>query len=230
MEDILKDFKENWFLDETNTGIAKEHHKEEGFKQTILFKIESHELNGKYFEECLNTIKPLLNNENLVVCLTPIVGYQKNSYVVNDITDIETIKTSIKNGFIVLLFAPIVVDGELKYRTKILHQFIKITNPDVNKRREVDSIPKDKRTFEEKMIYLIDHSEVIDESYFRSESGNIYEMGDKRINCLIRSYQSDKPIYRSDHIKLNEIGFKYKLVEDKYNDDYKIVIEEILTK
>ena len=107
---------------------------------------------------------------------------------------------------------------------------LKITNPDVNKRREVDSIPKDKRTFEEKMIYLIDHSEVIDESYFRSESGNIYEMGDKRINCLIRSYPFDKPIYRSGHIKLNEIGFKYKLVEDKYNDDYKIVIEEIWTK
>jgi len=40
MEDILKFFKENWFLDETNTGIAKEHYKEEGFKEKILFKIE----------------------------------------------------------------------------------------------------------------------------------------------------------------------------------------------
>ena len=86
---------------------------------------------------------------------------------------------------------------------KIIIEFIKITNPDVNKRRQVDLIPKDKRTFEEKMIYLIDHSEVIDETYFRSDSGNIYEMGDKRINCLIRSYQSDKPIYHSGHRKIN---------------------------
>jgi hypothetical protein len=117
MEDILKDFKENWFLDETNTGIAKEHYKEEGFKQTILFKIEIKELDGKYFEECLNTIKPLLSNENLVVCNTPVVRYQTNVYAVDDITDVETIKTSIKNGFIVLLYKPIVVDGELKYKT-----------------------------------------------------------------------------------------------------------------
>jgi hypothetical protein len=117
MEDILKDFKENWFLDETNTGIAKEHYKEEGFKQTILFKIERKELDEKYFEECLNEIKPLLNNEKLVICNTPIVGYQTNAYAVDDITDIESIKNSIKNGFIVLLYAPIIVDGELKYRT-----------------------------------------------------------------------------------------------------------------
>jgi Mn-containing catalase len=117
MEDMLKDFKKNWFLDETNTGIAKEHYKEEGFKQTILFKIERNELDEKYFEECLNTIKPLLNNENLVVCNTPIVGYQTNSYAVDDITDIESIKNSIKNGFIVLLYAPIIVDGELKFKT-----------------------------------------------------------------------------------------------------------------
>jgi hypothetical protein len=120
MEDILKDFKENWFLDETNTGIAKEHYKEEGFKQTILFKVVRKELDEKYFEESLNAIKPLLNNENLVVCHTPIVGYQTNSYAVDDITDIETIKTSIKNGFIVLLYAPVVVDNELKYKTKII--------------------------------------------------------------------------------------------------------------
>lgn len=117
MEDILKDFKENWFLDETNTGIAKEHHKEEGFKQTILFKIDRKELDENYFEECLNLIKPLLNNENLIVCFTPIVGYQTNAYAVDDITDIETIKTSIKNDYIVLLYAPIFVDGELKFRT-----------------------------------------------------------------------------------------------------------------
>ena len=232
MEDILKDFKENWFLDETNTGIAKEHYKEEGFKQKILFKIERKELDEKYYEECLNTIKPLLNNENLVICHTPIVGYQTNSYAVDDITDFESIKNSIENGFIVLLYAPVVVYGELKYKSKILHQFIKITNPDVNKRIEVDLTPKDKRTFEEKMIYLIDHSEVIDELYFRSESGSIYEMGDKRINCLIRSCQpqSDKPIYRSGHIKLSEIGYRYRLVEDKYNDNGKIVIEEIWEK
>ena len=117
MEDLLKDFKENWFLDKTNTGIAKEHYKEEGFKQTILFKIDRNELDKKYFEECLNTIKPLLNNENLVVCHTPIVGYQTNAYSVDDIIDIETMKTSIKNGFIVLLYTPIVVDGELKFKT-----------------------------------------------------------------------------------------------------------------
>ncbi len=117
MEDILKDFKQNWFLDEINTGIAKEHYKEEGFRRTILFKIEINELDKNYFEECLNTIKPLLNNENLVICNTPIVRYETNAHVVDDITDIESIKNSIKNGFIVLLYAPIIVDGELKYRT-----------------------------------------------------------------------------------------------------------------
>ena len=79
------------------------------------------------------------------------------------------------------------------------------------------------------MIYLINHSEVIDEPYFKSESGKKYQMGDKRINCLIKWFQpkSDKPIYRSGHIKLNEIGYRYKLVEDKYNDNNKIVIEEM---
>jgi hypothetical protein len=110
------------------------------------------------------------------------------------------------------------------------HEFIKITNPDVNKQIEVDLTPKDKRTWEDNMIYLINHSEVIDEPYFKSESGNPYKMGDKRINCLIKSYQSDKPIYRSGHIKLSEIGYRYRLVEDKYNDNDKIVIEEIWEK
>jgi hypothetical protein len=135
MEDILKDFKENWFLDETNTGIAKEHYKEEGFKQIILFKIKRNELDEKYFEECLNTIKPLLNNENLIICLSPIVRYQTNSYAVDDITDIESIKNSIKNGFIVLLYAPIIIDGELKYKTRILHQFIKMNRIEEIKKR-----------------------------------------------------------------------------------------------
>ena len=122
MEDILKDFKENWFLDETNTGIAKKHYKEEGFKEKILFKIDRNELDEKYFEESLNTIKPLLNHENLLICNTPIVGYQTNSYAVDDITDIQTIKSAIKNGFIVLLYAPVVVDNELKYKTKIIEK------------------------------------------------------------------------------------------------------------
>ena len=108
-----------------------------------------------------------------------------------------------------------------------MKNYVDILAPSVERRREVDLIPKHERTWEEKMIYLIDHSEVIDESYFKSESGETYQMGDKRINCLIKSYQSDKPIYRSGHIKLNEIGYIYKLVEDKYNEDNKIVIEEI---
>lgn len=117
MDDLLKDFKENWFLDEINTGIAKQHYKEEGFKLTTLFKIERNELDEKYLEECLNTIRPLLNHENLVICNTPIVRYQTNAYAVDKITDIESIKNSIKNGFVVLLYAPVVVDGELKYKT-----------------------------------------------------------------------------------------------------------------
>jgi len=227
MGDLVKNYQEIWLLDETDCCIFKEQYKEEGFKKNILFKIERNELDENYFEECLNIIKPLLNHKNLIICCTPIIRYQTNCYVVCDIIDIKTIENSIKNGFIVLLYAPVFVDGELKYKTKILHQFIKITNPDINKRREVDLIPKHERTWEEKMIYLIDHSEVIDESYFKSESGETYQMGDKRINCLIKSYQSDKPIYRSGHIKLNEIGYIYKLVEDNYNEDNKIVIEEI---
>jgi hypothetical protein len=109
------------------------------------------------------------------------------------------------------------------------HEFIELTNPTNDKLREVDLIPKDERTWKDKMIYIINHSEVIDEPYFKSESGKKYQMGDKRINCLIKSFQpqSDKPIYRSGHIKLNEIGYRYKLIEDKYNDNDKIVIEEI---
>ena len=112
---------------------------------------------------------------------------------------------------------------------KQTHEFIELTNPTNDKLRVVDLMDRNERTWEDKMIYLINHSEVIDEPYFKSESGKVYQMGDKRINCLIKSYQfkSDKPIYRSVHIKLNEIGYIYKLVEDKYNDNDKIVIEEI---
>lgn len=120
MDELLENFKKNYFLDETNVGITKEHYKEEGFKQTIFFKIERNELGEEYFDECLKIIKPLLNNEKLVICNTSAVRYETNSYSVDDINSIETINEHLNKNKVVLLYSPIMVDGVLKYKTRLL--------------------------------------------------------------------------------------------------------------
>jgi hypothetical protein len=61
-----------------------------------------------------------------------------------------------------------------------MEDYSKIMNASVEKTREVDSIPKEKRTYEEHMIFNIHHSEIIDENYFKSDSGESFVMGDNK--------------------------------------------------
>jgi hypothetical protein len=118
-QELLEEMRQNYFIDESNLGIVKEHYKEEGFTENIYSKVERNEFYEEYFDECLNTIKPLLNNKNLVICNTPIVRYKTNSYAVIDIVSIETINQHLNKGE-VLLYCPIIVNGILKYKANLL--------------------------------------------------------------------------------------------------------------
>ena len=120
MKDILEDFKRNYFLDESNTGIVKEHYKEKGFEENLLFKIQRNEINENEFHDCFNHIKPLLSNEKLVICNTPVVRYETNVYSVDDNNPIESIIEHLSGGGVVLLFGPTKIDNTLMYKTRFL--------------------------------------------------------------------------------------------------------------
>jgi len=103
-----------------------------------------------------------------------------------------------------------------------------ITYTNTEKTKEVDLISKEDRTWEEKMIYAIDHSEIVDERYFNSDCGEPFIIGDKRINCLIKESTDDEiPIkYRSATIKANQIGILYDLIEDEMSNKGYIVVKQ----
>ena len=110
-----------------------------------------------------------------------------------------------------------------------MENYVDILTPSVEKRREVDLIPKENRTWEEKMIYAICHSEIVDERYFKSDSGEPFALGDKRLNCYIKETIEDEeaPIYRSITIKSNQIGKLYDLINDKFSERGHIVVKLI---
>jgi len=120
MNQTSEKITKNQYCDDNMTNIVKDHHKEDGFKETIFFKIEMRELNEKHLDEAINTIKPLLANKKLIICNNVLVTYEKKAYVVTDINSVDDIVKHLKKDNTVLLYSPIVVDGVLKYNTKLL--------------------------------------------------------------------------------------------------------------
>jgi hypothetical protein len=84
-----------------------------------------------------------------------------------------------------------------------MKNYEKILTPSIKRRREVDTIPKENRTWEEKMIYAINHSEIVDEEYFKSDSGEIFLLGDKRLNCLIK--ETNKILTPNGWVRMGDI-------------------------
>jgi hypothetical protein len=120
MEDILEDFKKNVFMDETNGNICKQHYKEDGFKDNVYFAVDRMELDEKLIQECLDNIKPLLFNEKLIICNMPIARYETNAYSVDEDNTLEKIVNHLEKDNIVLLFRPIVIDGILNFKSRLL--------------------------------------------------------------------------------------------------------------
>lgn len=120
MNELLNDFKKNVFMDETNVGIIKEDYKEDGFKQNIYFKVERGELDEKLIQECLDNIKPLLTNEKLNICNTPVVKYETNVYSVDEDNTLEKIVNHLDEEKFVLLYCPIVNNGVLNFKSRLL--------------------------------------------------------------------------------------------------------------
>ena len=120
MNELLNDFKKNVFMDETNIGIIKEYYKEDGFKQNIYFKVERGELDEKLIQECLDNIKPLLSNEKLNICNTPVVKYETNVYSVDEDNTLEKIVNHLDEEKFVLLYCPIVNNGVLNFKSRLL--------------------------------------------------------------------------------------------------------------
>jgi hypothetical protein len=120
MKDILEDFKKNMFMDETNVNIYKEHHKEEGFKDNLFFSIQQVEFDEKLTQECLDNIKPLLSNKKLIISNMPIVRYETNVYSVDEDNTLEKIVNHLEKDNIVLLYRPIVDNGTLKFKSRLL--------------------------------------------------------------------------------------------------------------
>lgn len=120
MEDILKDFQNNIFMDGTNSFVYKEHHKEEGFKDNLFFSIQQGEFDEKLTQECLDNIKPLLSNKKLIISNMPIVRYETNVYSVDEDNTLEKIVNHLDKNNIVLLFNPIVDNGTLKFKSRLL--------------------------------------------------------------------------------------------------------------
>jgi hypothetical protein len=111
-----------------------------------------------------------------------------------------------------------------------MEDYSKIMNASVEKTREVDSIPKEKITYEEHMIFNIHHSEIIDENYFKSDSGEPFVIGDKKIKCFILSETNPNGIKGYLAIKYSEIGKLYDLVEDNLSIKGATVVKKISNK
>jgi hypothetical protein len=120
MEDLLLKIRKTQFLDENNSFIIKEEYKEEEFNHNIFFKINRNELDENDIEECRNDIIPLLNNKKLIICNLPIVRYETKSYSINENNSIENINEHLNKNGVVLLYAPIKINGILLYNTKFL--------------------------------------------------------------------------------------------------------------
>jgi len=120
MKDILGDFKKNVFMDEVNANICKEHYKEDGFKDNVYFSVEKKELDEKSFQECLDRIKPFLSNEKLIICNIPIVRYETNAYSVDEDNTLEKIVNHLDKNNIVLLYRPILNNGVLNFKSRLL--------------------------------------------------------------------------------------------------------------
>lgn len=119
-KEILEDFIKNVFMDETNGNIWKEHYKEEGFRDNIFFSVRQGDMVENLIQECLDKIKPLLSNEKLIICNMPIVRYETNVYSVDEKNTIEKIINHLEEGKVVLLFHPIVDDGILIFKSRLL--------------------------------------------------------------------------------------------------------------
>jgi hypothetical protein len=120
MKDVLEDFKKNIFMDETNGNICKEHYKEDGFKDNVYFSVDMMELDEKLIQECLDKIKPFLSNEKLIISNMPIAIYKTNVYSVDEDNTLEKIVNHLDKDNIVLLFRPIVIDGVLNFKSRLL--------------------------------------------------------------------------------------------------------------
>jgi hypothetical protein len=120
MKDILEDFKKNVFMDETNGNICKKHYKEDGFKGNVYFAVDRMELDEKLIQECLDKIKPLLSNEKLIICNMPIARYETNVYSVDEGNTLENIVNHLEKDNIVLLYCPIVNNGVLNFKSRLL--------------------------------------------------------------------------------------------------------------
>jgi hypothetical protein len=78
------------------------------------------ELDEKLIQECLDKIKPFLSNEKLIITNMPIVRYETNAYSVDDDNTLEKIVNHLEKGNIVLLYRPIVIDGSLNFKSRLL--------------------------------------------------------------------------------------------------------------
>jgi hypothetical protein len=88
-------------------------------------------------------------------------------------------------------------------------------NVTVEKLKQVDLIPENKRTWEENMIYNFNHSEVVDEKYFKSHSGEKFNIGDTKVLCFLKQ---DEKKYLHCCIKESEIGTLYEIIQDELNN------------
>lgn len=102
------------------------------------------------------------------------------------------------------------------------NEFFNVTNEE---KRAIDIISKEERTWKQQMIYNINHSEIIDLGYFKSDSGELFESGDIKINCLVKE-TSER--FRYTSIKKDEIDVLYKLIEaPRLNEHGWTVVQKI---
>ena len=116
MENTINDL-----FEVNNLFIVKEQYKKEEFTQTRRGQLKIGEINEGLLQECLNKFNPLFTSDKLLVCSLPVVKYGTNVYSVDDNNLIEDIIKHINENKFVLLYGPTVINGDLKFKSKLLN-------------------------------------------------------------------------------------------------------------
>jgi len=123
MANVIDLLSDNYYMDNSNLGIAKSFYKRQGFQDTMSYlkSIDSVTYTEIFIIESTNLLNTIIDDDNVIITQSNNIRYEDVPYIINDDKTITDISLQISEGGKALIYCSIPKNGEIYYKTKFIN-------------------------------------------------------------------------------------------------------------
>jgi hypothetical protein len=122
MANIIDLLEDNYFMDNSNLGIARDFYKRQGFQDTMsyLLQTQSSLYSKEFVDESIILLDSIIDNENILITQSNNIRYNDIPYIINEYETITNIQNRINLGLKVLVYCSKPINNQIYYNVKFI--------------------------------------------------------------------------------------------------------------